>query len=85
MLSLSPSLSLSLSLSSAALKRAQLLLTMKHGIARLDNVWGIGGGQRPVMFIISKVSNEHSSPNKNLHVCKLGVHCTSKVQVVILC
>ena len=28
---------------------------MKHGIARLDNVWGVGGGQRPVMFIIGKV------------------------------
>ena len=40
-----------------ALKRAQLLLSMKHGMARLDNVWGIGGGQRPVMFLVSKVSH----------------------------
>ena len=39
----------------AALKRAKLLLSMKHGMARLDNVWGVGGGQRPVMFLISKV------------------------------
>lgn len=38
-----------------ALKRAQLLLSIKHGMARLDNVWGVGGGQRPVMFLISKV------------------------------
>ena len=38
-----------------ALKRAKLLLSMKHGLARLDNVWGMGGGQRPVMFLISKV------------------------------
>ena len=39
-----------------ALKRAKLLLTMKHGLARLDNVWGMGGGQRPVMFLISKMN-----------------------------
>lgn len=39
----------------AAIKRAQLLLSIKHGMARLDNVWGVGGGQRPVMFLISKV------------------------------
>ena len=42
-----------------ALKRAQLLLSIKHGIARLDNVWGVGGGQRPVMFLISKVEIFH--------------------------
>nr|CAA75614.1 MA3 [Suberites domuncula] len=39
-----------------ALKRAQLLLSIKHSIARLDNVWGVGGGQRPVMFLISKMN-----------------------------
>ena len=40
-----------------ALKRAKLLLSMKHGLARLDNVWGVGGGQRPVMYLINKVVN----------------------------
>jgi programmed cell death protein 4 len=40
----------------SALKRAQLLLNIKHGMARLDNVWGVGGGQRPVMFLISKMN-----------------------------
>lgn len=39
-----------------AVKRARLLLSMKHSIARLDNVWGVGGGQRPVMFLISKMN-----------------------------
>ena len=38
-----------------ALKRAKMLLSMKHGLARLDNVWGIGGGQRPVMYLVNKV------------------------------
>lgn len=38
-----------------ALKRAKLLLSMKHGLARLDNVWGVGGGQRPVMYLINKM------------------------------
>ena len=33
-----------------------MLITMKHGMARLDNVWGMGGSQRPVMFLIGKVS-----------------------------
>lgn len=42
-------------LCSAAMERAKVLITMKHGMARLDNVWGVGGGQRPVMFLISKV------------------------------
>ena len=44
----------------AALKRAKLLLSIKHGMARLDNVWGVGGGQRPVMFLISKVCTVHN-------------------------
>ena len=35
--------------------RAKLLLSMKHGLARLDNVWGVGGGQRPVMYLVNKV------------------------------
>lgn len=39
----------------AVLERAKMLINMKHGMARLDNVWGVGGGQRPVMFLISKV------------------------------
>ena len=39
----------------AALKRAGLLLSMKHGIARLDNVWGVGGGQRPVVHLTNKM------------------------------
>ena len=38
-----------------ALKRAKLLLSMKHGLARLDNVWGVGGGQRPVVYLTNKV------------------------------
>ena len=37
------------------MKRAKLLLSMKHGLARLDNVWGVGGGQRPVLYLINKV------------------------------
>ncbi len=37
------------------MERAKVLITMKHRLARLDNVWGVGGGQRPVMFLIGKV------------------------------
>lgn len=38
-----------------ALEAAHKLLQMKHGIVRLDNVWGFGGGIRPVKTLIKKV------------------------------
>lgn len=28
---------------------------MKHGLVRLDNVWGVGGGLRPVKYLIRQV------------------------------
>ena len=28
---------------------------MKHGMVRLDNVWGVGGGRRPVKQLIKKM------------------------------
>ncbi|XP_028128855.1 programmed cell death protein 4 isoform X1 [Diabrotica virgifera virgifera] len=31
-----------------AVSRADTLLSMKHGLVRLDNVWGVGGALRPV-------------------------------------
>ena len=36
--------------------KANTLLKMKHGIVRLDNVWGVGGGLRPVKVLTKKVS-----------------------------
>jgi len=38
-----------------ALEKAELLLNLKHGIVRLDNVWGVGGGIRPVKTLIKKM------------------------------
>merc|ERR1719200_107314 len=38
-----------------ALCRADMLLSMKHGLVRLDNVWGVGGGIRPVKYLIKKI------------------------------
>lgn len=64
----------------AALKRAELLLSMKHGLARLDNVWGVGGGQRPVMFIISKMNlllKEYLSSGD----CEEAVRCLRELEV----
>ncbi|XP_058890130.1 programmed cell death protein 4-like [Acipenser ruthenus] len=40
----------------AALDRAAVLLSMKREIMRLDNVWGVGGGQRPVRHLIREVN-----------------------------
>ena len=38
-----------------AIKRANTLLSMKHGMVRLDNVWGTGGGIRPVKYLTKKI------------------------------
>lgn len=40
----------------AALDKAELLLSRKHGIVRLDNIWGTGGGIRPVKYLVKQVS-----------------------------
>lgn len=39
----------------AALEKADVLLNMKHGIVRLDNIWGAASTLRPVKFIIKKI------------------------------
>lgn len=43
-------------LAKQALARADTLLTMKHGLVRLDNVWGVGGGLRPVKSLIRQMN-----------------------------
>ncbi|XP_048827149.1 programmed cell death protein 4-like [Brienomyrus brachyistius] len=40
----------------AALDRAAVLLSMKTKMVRLDNVWGVGGGQRPVKHLIKEMN-----------------------------
>uniref|UniRef100_A0A6M2DD33 Programmed cell death protein 4 n=1 Tax=Xenopsylla cheopis TaxID=163159 RepID=A0A6M2DD33_XENCH len=41
---------------STALGRADTLLSMKHGMVRLDNVWGVGGGLRPVKSLTRQMN-----------------------------
>lgn len=43
------------SLQRKSLGRAEVMLKMKHGMVRLDNVWGVGGGRRPVKQLIKKM------------------------------
>ena len=38
-----------------ALEKAEVLLKINKSIVKLDNVWGVGGGNRPVKFLTSKV------------------------------
>jgi len=38
-----------------ALERAHRLLQMKHGIVRLDTIWGHGGGIRPVKLLVKEI------------------------------
>ena len=40
----------------AAYKRAEVLVTMKHGIARLDSIWGVGGGRWPVKALTKQMN-----------------------------
>merc|ERR1711884_67463 len=42
-------------LAGKSLCRADTLLSIKHGLVRLDNVWGVGGGLRPVKYLIKKI------------------------------
>lgn len=37
------------------LAHASALLKMPHGLVRLDNVWGTGGGNRPVQSLIKQI------------------------------
>ncbi|XP_049857865.1 programmed cell death protein 4 [Schistocerca gregaria] len=39
-----------------ALSRADTLLSIKHGMVRLDNVWGVGGGLRPVKYLTRQMT-----------------------------
>lgn len=43
--------------SRVALDRAAVLLTMKREMVRLDNVWGVGGGLRPVKHLVKEVTS----------------------------
>ncbi|PVD30284.1 hypothetical protein C0Q70_09548 [Pomacea canaliculata] len=38
-----------------AVDHADVLLNQTHGIVRLDNIWGQGGGTRPVKLLIRKI------------------------------
>lgn len=38
-----------------ALTEADVLLRIKHGMVRLDSVWGVVGGRRPVKQLVKKV------------------------------
>ncbi|XP_037245003.1 programmed cell death protein 4-like [Falco rusticolus] len=40
----------------AALDRAAVLLRIKREVNRLDNVWGVGGGQRPVKHLVKEMN-----------------------------
>lgn len=49
-------------LSRVALDRAAVLLSMKREMVRLDNVWGVGGGLRPVKHLVKEVSSPEAPP-----------------------
>lgn len=40
-----------------AIEHADVLLSMKHGLVKLDSVWGVSGGMRPVKYLIKKIQS----------------------------
>lgn len=63
-----------------ALARADTLLSMKDGLMRLDNVWGVGGGLRPVKSIIRQMNlllQEYLSSGD----LKEAAHCLQELEV----
>lgn len=55
-----------------ALDRATVLLRMKREILRLDNVWGVGGGQRPVKHLIKEVKPQQTGPPLDVSMSQFG-------------
>jgi len=43
-----------------ALEKANVLLSMNHGMAHLDNIWGACGSNRPVKYLTNKVHGNKS-------------------------
>lgn len=40
-----------------AIEHADVLLSMKHGLVKLDSVWGVSGGMRPVKYLIKRIQS----------------------------
>lgn len=67
-------------LSHQALDGASLLINMKHGMFKLDNVWGVGGGRRPVKILIKKILlllKEYLSSGD----VQEAIHCLQELEV----
>ncbi|ESO98341.1 hypothetical protein LOTGIDRAFT_114600, partial [Lottia gigantea] len=63
-----------------ALEKADVLLSQKHGIVRLDNIWGTGGGIRPVKYLIKQMVlllKEYLSSND----IKEATRCLTQLEV----
>lgn len=55
-----------------ALDRAAVLLRMKREIVRLDNVWGVGGGLRPVKHLIKEVKLQQTGRSSDSRTSQFG-------------
>jgi len=67
-------------LAKQALARADVLLSMKHGMTRLDNVWGVGGGLRPVHSLVRSMGlllQEYLSSDDAQEACR----CLKELEV----
>jgi len=63
-----------------AMRKAETLLHLPHGIVRLDNVWGEGGGNRPVVYLVNQIVmllREFLSSNDTAE----AVHCLRDLDV----
>ncbi|KAI1305959.1 Programmed cell death protein 4 [Halotydeus destructor] len=64
----------------AAIDHASALLNMKHGLVKLDTVWGVAGGMRPVKYLIRQMQlllREYLSSGVRLE----AVRCLQELEV----
>jgi programmed cell death protein 4 len=63
-----------------AIEHALALLTMKHGLVKLDTVWGVTGGMRPVKYLVRQIQfllREYLSSND----LKEAIRCLQELEV----
>ena len=57
------------------------MLGMNHGMARLNNVWGEGGGNRPVKYLTRRVSDAVSAVKYPRYLRSQWMHCVNSTAI----
>lgn len=68
--------------SRAALDRAAVLLKMSMGGLRIDNLWGTGGGRRPVTQLIKEVQSHPTARPARPQVHRIHTYIGLELMIV---